>query len=84
MYDTITAAEPERSVSVKEELFLYFGTCTRSLLTMFEITLGNWPPVARLLQDHVHEAFVAFSILHKARETARERAEVLRSPSATR
>lgn len=47
------------------ELFLYFGTCSRCLLTMFEITLGNWPPVARLLQDHVSEAFTAFSIIHK-------------------
>ena len=34
MYDTITVGE--RSVEVKEELFLYFGTCTRSILTMFE------------------------------------------------
>eukprot|EP00913_Durusdinium_trenchii_P025302 g23753.t1 len=61
--DTITFGD--RSVQVNEELFLYFGTCTRCLLTMFEITLGNWPPVARLLQDHVHEAFCAFSIIHK-------------------
>eukprot|EP00435_Cladocopium_sp_Y103_P065233 s294_g27.t1 len=55
----------DRAPAVQEQLFLYFGTCSRSLLTMFEITLGNWPPVARILQDHVHEAFCAFSILHK-------------------
>lgn len=55
----------DRLPAVQEQLFLYFGTCSRSLLTMFEITLGNWPPVARILQDHVHEAFCAFSILHK-------------------
>jgi len=48
-----------------KELFLYFGTCSRCLLTMFEITLGNWPPVARLLQDKVAEAFCAFAIIHK-------------------
>ncbi|CAE7265972.1 para [Symbiodinium sp. CCMP2592] len=52
-------------VAESNELFLYFGTCSRCLLTMFEITLGNWPPVARLLQDHVSEAFTAFSIIHK-------------------
>eukprot|EP00439_Symbiodinium_sp_Y106_P062467 s2191_g9.t1 len=52
-------------VAESNELFLYFGTCSRCLLTMFDITLGNWPPVARLLQDHVSEAFTAFSIIHK-------------------
>ncbi|CAE7150902.1 SCN11A [Symbiodinium pilosum] len=52
-------------VAESKELFLYFGTCSRCLLTMFEITLGNWPPVARLLQDNVAEAFTAFSIIHK-------------------
>lgn len=31
--DTIVGGD--RSAAVKEELFLYFGTCTRSLLTMF-------------------------------------------------
>jgi len=60
-----TIVSGDRTPAVQEELFLHFGTCSRSLLTMFEITLGNWPPVARILQDHVHEAFCAFSILHK-------------------
>ena len=32
---------------------------------MFEITLGNWPPVARILQENVSEFYVAFSIIHK-------------------
>merc|ERR1712125_288150 len=41
------------------------GSCSRATLTMFEITLGNWPPVARILQENVDEFYVAFSIFHK-------------------
>ncbi|CAJ1390601.1 unnamed protein product [Effrenium voratum] len=63
--DTIVFQTDVSFKDANEELFLYFGTCSRAVLTMFEITLGNWPPVARLLQDHVHEAFCVFSILHK-------------------
>eukprot|EP00931_Biecheleriopsis_adriatica_P101165 TRINITY_DN7636_c0_g4_i1.p1 TRINITY_DN7636_c0_g4~~TRINITY_DN7636_c0_g4_i1.p1 ORF type:complete len:540 (+),score=86.57 TRINITY_DN7636_c0_g4_i1:40-1620(+) len=47
------------------KLFEYFGNFTRSLLTMFEITLANWPPVARLLQESVSEWFVYFCVVHK-------------------
>ena len=32
---------------------------------MFEITLGNWPPVARLLSEEVSEFFTFFCVLHK-------------------
>mmetsp|Transcript_79484 Transcript_79484/g.140282 ORF Transcript_79484/g.140282 Transcript_79484/m.140282 type:complete len:561 (+) Transcript_79484:81-1763(+) len=46
-------------------LFEYFGTFSRSMLSMFEITLGNWPPVARILQEDVAEGFLIFSIGHK-------------------
>lgn len=48
-----------------QDLYRYFGTFTRSLYTMFEITLGNWPPVGRLLAEEVHEIFMLFSVIHK-------------------
>jgi len=38
-------------------VYKYFGSFTRSMLTMFEMTLGNWVPPVRLLQDHVNEAY---------------------------
>mmetsp|Transcript_35630 Transcript_35630/g.82275 ORF Transcript_35630/g.82275 Transcript_35630/m.82275 type:complete len:553 (-) Transcript_35630:32-1690(-) len=47
------------------EVFEYFGTFTRSMLSMFEITLGNWPPVCRLLAERVSEWFMLLCILHK-------------------
>eukprot|EP00971_Amphidinium_carterae_P103004 2038756-Amphidinium_carterae.1 len=34
---------PEARMAVYE----YFGTFSRSLLSLFEMTLANWPPVAR-------------------------------------
>merc|ERR1740127_355815 len=46
-------------------MYSYFGTCTRCVLSMFEITLGNWPPVARLLAEEVSEWFGVLCILHK-------------------
>ncbi|CAK9048123.1 Sodium channel protein type 11 subunit alpha (Peripheral nerve sodium channel 5) (PN5) (Sensory neuron sodium channel 2) (Sodium channel protein type XI subunit alpha) (Voltage-gated sodium channel subunit alpha Nav1.9) (hNaN) [Durusdinium trenchii] len=49
----------------RKAVFEYFGNFTRAMLTMFEITLGNWPPVARLLQEKVSPYFVIFSIGHK-------------------
>merc|ERR1712032_1597104 len=47
------------------EMFSYFGTSTRSMLSMFEITLGNWPPVARLLSEEVSEWFSVICVVHK-------------------
>eukprot|EP00931_Biecheleriopsis_adriatica_P064375 TRINITY_DN39166_c0_g1_i2.p1 TRINITY_DN39166_c0_g1~~TRINITY_DN39166_c0_g1_i2.p1 ORF type:complete len:635 (+),score=100.12 TRINITY_DN39166_c0_g1_i2:280-1905(+) len=50
---------------VRFKLFAYFGSCSRAMLTMFEISLANWPPVARMLMEDVSEYFVFFSIAHK-------------------
>merc|ERR1711966_149832 len=48
-----------------QDLFKYFGTFSRCWLSMFEITLGNWPPVARLLSEHVTEWFAVLCVAHK-------------------
>jgi len=52
-------------IAERLEVFEYFGTFTRSMLSMFEITLGNWPPVCRLLSEKVSEWFMLLCILHK-------------------
>jgi len=49
----------------KQEVYEYFGTFTRALLSMFEMTMANWPPVCRLLSERVNEWFMLFSVLHK-------------------
>ncbi|CAK0797615.1 unnamed protein product, partial [Prorocentrum cordatum] len=39
----------------KKATFEYFGTFSRALLSTFEMTLANWPPVCRLLMENVSE-----------------------------
>jgi len=46
-------------------LFEYFGSFSRCLLSMFELTLGNWPPVTRILQEQLTEWFMPICLLHK-------------------
>jgi len=55
----------EQALKDRQEVFKFFGTFSRSMLTMFELTLGNWVPVARMLQENVSGFFVIFSIAHK-------------------
>merc|ERR1740121_2501756 len=47
------------------EVYYYFGSFSRSLLSMFEITLANWPTACRVLMDNVHEAFMIYALIHK-------------------
>jgi Ca2+-binding EF-hand superfamily protein len=47
------------------EVFMYYGTFARSLLSMFEITLGNWIVPARALVENVSEWYMIFSLSHK-------------------
>ncbi|CAK0900276.1 unnamed protein product [Prorocentrum cordatum] len=49
----------------RQEVFAYFGTFSRSMLSMFEMTLANWPPICRLLQESVNEWFILFCVVHK-------------------
>eukprot|EP00927_Polykrikos_kofoidii_P062017 TRINITY_DN56842_c0_g1_i1.p1 TRINITY_DN56842_c0_g1~~TRINITY_DN56842_c0_g1_i1.p1 ORF type:complete len:631 (+),score=92.33 TRINITY_DN56842_c0_g1_i1:259-1893(+) len=46
-------------------VFEHWGTFTRSLVTMFELTLGNWGPPCRLLQDHVSDWWIVFFLGYK-------------------
>jgi hypothetical protein len=47
------------------KVFEYFGTFSRTVLTMFELSLANWPPVCRLLTEHISEWFMLFFIAYK-------------------
>eukprot|EP00928_Gymnodinium_smaydae_P024163 TRINITY_DN19642_c0_g1_i1.p1 TRINITY_DN19642_c0_g1~~TRINITY_DN19642_c0_g1_i1.p1 ORF type:complete len:560 (-),score=111.03 TRINITY_DN19642_c0_g1_i1:240-1877(-) len=46
-------------------VFEYFGTFARAFFTMFEITLGNWPPACRVLAENVNEIFFFLGLMHK-------------------
>ncbi|CAE7307718.1 Scn11a, partial [Symbiodinium microadriaticum] len=49
----------------QQRVFMYFGTFTRSFLSLFELTLANWAPVCRVLLEEVNEWWVIFCLLHK-------------------
>lgn len=49
----------------RQECYEYFGTFTRALLSSFEMTLANWPPIARMLTENVSHWFILFCIFHK-------------------
>jgi hypothetical protein len=48
--DNILKADAVNSLG-NHELYEYFGSFTRSFLTMLELTLGNWAPVCRILTE---------------------------------
>eukprot|EP00931_Biecheleriopsis_adriatica_P029316 TRINITY_DN17415_c0_g1_i1.p1 TRINITY_DN17415_c0_g1~~TRINITY_DN17415_c0_g1_i1.p1 ORF type:complete len:623 (-),score=88.61 TRINITY_DN17415_c0_g1_i1:76-1944(-) len=55
-----------KTLEDRHKIFELFGTTSRSMLTMFELTVGNWVPVARIMQEKLGEFWVLYSIGHKA------------------
>jgi len=49
----------------KHQMYEYFGTTTRCLLSMFELALANWAPVTRLLSEEFSEWFMFICVAHK-------------------
>ncbi|CAK9073359.1 unnamed protein product [Durusdinium trenchii] len=56
---------PSGDTEVELKIFEYFGTFPRSMLTMFQMTLGTWVTVARDLQELITPAFNLLTILFK-------------------
>jgi len=57
--------EQATSLEGKALVYEYFGSFSRAVLTMFELTLANWPTASRVLVENVHESFIIYAILHK-------------------
>jgi len=47
------------------KVFKYFGTFSKTMATMFEITFANWVPSCRTLMDLVDERFILFYIFYR-------------------
>merc|ERR1712060_122107 len=47
------------------DAYIYFGSYTRSMQSMFELALANWTPISRFLMENVHEWWMIFVILYK-------------------
>jgi len=58
-------ADGDAPLSERQEVFLYYGTFTRMMLTMCEITLGNWSPPKRVLMNHVGEMWGAYIVFYR-------------------
>eukprot|EP00929_Paragymnodinium_shiwhaense_P103176 TRINITY_DN6648_c0_g4_i1.p1 TRINITY_DN6648_c0_g4~~TRINITY_DN6648_c0_g4_i1.p1 ORF type:complete len:638 (-),score=73.37 TRINITY_DN6648_c0_g4_i1:28-1941(-) len=58
--------DESRPLEQKQELFRYFGTFSRGMLSMYEITLGNWVPITRFLTDEVSEMYSLLVMLYRA------------------
>lgn len=54
-----------KDLEIRDRLFEYFGTFSRSMVTMFEITLSNWVPSCRFLFENVSESFFWFFLVYR-------------------
>ena len=53
------------AMGAKFEVYLYYGTFTRSMLTMFEITMANWAKPCRVLVDNVSEWYTVYFLFYR-------------------
>jgi len=47
------------------ETYKYFGSFSNSVITMFEVTFGNWVPVCRHLYGHIDEWYGVFTLVYR-------------------
>eukprot|EP00913_Durusdinium_trenchii_P012810 g12028.t1 len=50
---------------IRKEVYLYYGTFTRTFLTMFEVLFANWGPPCRVLVENISEYFSIFFLLYR-------------------
>eukprot|EP00930_Biecheleria_cincta_P029742 TRINITY_DN20659_c0_g1_i1.p1 TRINITY_DN20659_c0_g1~~TRINITY_DN20659_c0_g1_i1.p1 ORF type:complete len:573 (+),score=101.06 TRINITY_DN20659_c0_g1_i1:117-1835(+) len=52
-------------VETRKVVFRYYGTCTKTMMTMFEILYANWIPACRMLIDNLGEGWALFFVLYR-------------------
>mmetsp|Transcript_20124 Transcript_20124/g.47352 ORF Transcript_20124/g.47352 Transcript_20124/m.47352 type:complete len:627 (-) Transcript_20124:208-2088(-) len=50
---------------IREQVFRYYGTFSRTLLSMFEILFANWGPPCRVVVENISEWFSVFFLLYR-------------------
>merc|ERR1712037_52772 len=63
--DFYLLAENKASTEVKQEIYMYFGTYWRSMVSLFELMLANWPPICRMMGKHMNEAWSFVVVVYK-------------------
>jgi len=61
----IEIENPDRLLSERTDLFTYFGTFSRTMITMTELTMGNFVPVCRFLTEKVDEGYGHGILIYK-------------------
>merc|ERR1712007_354357 len=56
---------PHNPVEQQRQMFRYFGTFSRTMITMTELTLGNFVPVMRFLSENVNELYGYMIVVYK-------------------
>lgn len=54
-----------KSTEARQDVFRYYGTFSRTMITMFEIHLANWSPACRVLVDNIGESIGYFFICYR-------------------
>lgn len=57
--------DSKNDISDRTIVFRYYGTFTRTMLTMFEVLFANWVPSCRILVENVTEWFSLAFILYR-------------------
>merc|ERR1712137_819915 len=52
-------------IELRRQIFKNFGTFSRSMITMMELTMGNFMPVCELLIEHVDEMYGHLVLVYK-------------------
>eukprot|EP00929_Paragymnodinium_shiwhaense_P080640 TRINITY_DN42069_c0_g1_i1.p1 TRINITY_DN42069_c0_g1~~TRINITY_DN42069_c0_g1_i1.p1 ORF type:complete len:706 (-),score=133.70 TRINITY_DN42069_c0_g1_i1:250-2250(-) len=47
------------------DLFVYFGTFSRTILSMYEVTFGNWSKIGRALHENISEWFAPLILAYR-------------------
>ncbi|CAK9003474.1 unnamed protein product [Durusdinium trenchii] len=58
-------SDPQNDRAARDLVFTYYGTFTRTILSMFEIMFANWAPACRVLVDNVSEWFSVFFLVYR-------------------
>jgi len=53
------------SLESRRDVFMYYGTFSRTLVTMFEVLFANWSPACRVLTENVSEWFGLFFVVYR-------------------
>ncbi|CAE7932016.1 Cacna1h [Symbiodinium necroappetens] len=58
-------ADDTVDAELRDQVFRYFGTFTRTFLTMFEVLFANWGPPCRVLVENISEWFALFFLFYR-------------------